>query len=210
MSYQQPGMYQQPDARVRPSATWYLLPALLWVASLVLFVLALKAFADLATAGIDPVPDNGTVEVPDGGITVYSKAQGTARDCALVNGEGTSAALNSFEVDFELDLPSDPTYFALASSPDDLPSGTYELRCPGAKASELGVGQRLDPLAIGKRVLWGVVLPGFLGFIGLIILIVLLVKRHNSKSRIENAQSWSGGYGGYGGAPGTGGYAPPS
>ncbi|MBA2444211.1 MAG: hypothetical protein H0V49_02640, partial [Nocardioidaceae bacterium] len=175
MSYQQPGMYQQPDARVRPSAMWYLLPALLWVVSLVLFVLAIKALANLATAGIDPVGSDGTVEVPDEGITIYSTAQSTARDCALVNGEGTSAALNSFEVDFELDLPNDPTYFALASSPDDVPSGTYELRCPGARAGELGVGQRLDPLAIGKRALWGIVLPGVLGFIGLIILIVLLV-----------------------------------
>ncbi|MBA2573173.1 MAG: hypothetical protein H0V02_00070 [Nocardioidaceae bacterium] len=202
MSYQQPATsYRQPETRVRPSPLWYLLPVVLWIVALTLFVLAFKAVADLITAGIDPVQNNASVEVPDDGITVYSTLQSTARDCNLVDDEGTSSALDTFDADFELDLPDDPNYFALGSTPDDLASGTYELSCPGAGSSELGIGQRLDPVAIGKRALWGIVLPAFLGLVGLIIFIVLLIKRHNSKSRIKNAQTSSGGYGG--GPPGS-------
>ncbi len=208
MSYQQPGTSYPPlDTRVRPSALWYLLPVVLWLVALTLFVLAFKAVADLITAGIDPVQNNESVEVPEDGITVYSTLQSTAGACTLVDDQGTSSALDSFDGDFELDLPDNPNYLALGSSPDDLASGTYSLACPGAGSSELGVGQRLDPVAIGKRALWGILLPAFLGFVGLVILIVLLVKRHNSKSRIKTARASSGGYGGAGGGyPGN----PPS
>lgn len=172
--------------RVHPSALWYLVPVVLWLIALTLFVLAFRAVAELLTAGIDPVQNNASVEVTDDGLTVYSTLQSTARECELIDDQSQSVTLNSFDFDFKLDLPDDPAYFALGSTPGDLASGTYQLRCAGASGTaELGTGTRLDPVAIGKRVLWGVVLPGFLAFVGLVMLVVLLVKRHNSKSRIK-------------------------
>ena len=204
MSYQPPApAYQHPgDSRVRPSALCYLVPVLLWIVSLVLFGLTFKAVADLVTDGVDPIRNSASVEVPDDGITVYSTSPTST--CALVTPGGTSTGLETLDGEFELDLPNDPTYFAVGSTPEDLASGTYQLQCSGIRTGELGIGQRLDPIAIGKRVLWGVLLPAFLGFVGLIVLVVLLVKRHNSKSRLKDAQAWSGGYGGgpgYGGTP---------
>jgi hypothetical protein len=204
------------DMKVRPSAWWYLLPVGIWIACIVLAVIAFKPFIDLVDHGVDPVRNGDQITVTDDGLTVYATGAQTPRNCRLVDTSGNATALDAFDDSFDLELPDGANYFALASTPDGFDAGTYTLECRGIGANgELGTGLRLDIGAIGQRLVIGILIPIVAGIIGLVILIVLLVKRHNSKSRIKAMRSSGGGYGGgptggYGSdAPGGYGSSPP-
>ncbi len=202
--------YEQ-DQKVRPSATWYLLPVAIWIGCIVLAVIAFRPFIDLVKAGIDPVSNGSQVSVPTDGLTVYGTNGNGSRSCQLVDSSGSATQLDQFDADIHVNPPDDRDYYALASTPDGLSGGRYNLQCDqSGPRSQLGIGDRLDVGALGKRLALGIIVPLVAGLIGLAIVIVLLVKRHNSKSRIRTAraQAASGYPGGWPPASG-GGYPPP-
>ena len=197
----------EPQPRVRPSAWWYALPLVIWLACVVLVVVAFKPFFDIVSAGIDPVRNGDQVTVPDAGLTVYARGERPAGGCTLVDSAGSAIAMSSFHSHVTIDPPDEPVYVAVASTPDDVAAGTYVLRCRGAgHLDTLGTGERLDIGAIGKRLVLGVLGPLALAFVGLVVFIVLLVRRHQSKSAIRTQRAaalsgypgtWSHGGGGY-------------
>ncbi len=189
--------------QVRPSPLWYLVVVALWVGAAVIAFVSFKPFFDLVSSGITPTQNNGSIQVPADGLTVYGRVDAADRSCSLLGGDSGNVRLETFKTDLNVDR-----YFALASTPEATPAGTYQLSCPGVgRNASLGLGKRFDVGALAERAVFGVALPLLIGFIGLVILIVLLVKRHNSKSRLRNAQAQSAsGY--YGGYPASGGYPP--
>lgn len=200
-----------PDEKVRPSAAWYLLPLVLWLAALVLAVVAWKPVVTALNDGVDTVANNAPLSVPSDGVTVYASEQVNGGSCAVIDGSGQATQLSGFsgEGDWSIPTGEQGTFYGLGSTPSDLPAGTYTLRCTGlAPNATLGTGQRIDLGDVGRIAILGIAVPALLGLIGLIILIVLLVKRHNSKSRIKSARaSAASGY--PGGWSGGSGYPPP-
>ncbi|MBA2559716.1 MAG: hypothetical protein H0V07_07465 [Propionibacteriales bacterium] len=200
-------MYSQ-EAKVRPSAGWYLLPLGLWIAAIVLAVVAWKPVVDVVNAGIDQVGNGEQISVPSDGLTVYATSQPSGGGCSLVDSSGTATALSTFDTSLDWKLQTGRAKFiGLGSTPADLQAGSYTLRCTSlARNSTIGTGRRIDLGDVTRVGLLGVIVPLVLGLAGLVVLIVLLVKRHNSKSRIKTARaSAASGY------PGTwtGGSSPP-
>ncbi len=198
------------DMKVRPAATWYLVPVLLWVAAIVLALVAWKPIIDLVRNGVQPVGNNASISVPSGGLTIYATRQPTGGTCTIAAGSGAPMALTTFQTDVNWSLPTNNggTYYGLGSTPSSLSAGTYALHCTGlAPGASLGTGQRIDIGVVTRVGLLGVIVPLILGLIGLVVLIVLLVKRHNSKSRIKTMRASA--TNGYPGAWGGGGYPPP-
>lgn len=196
---------QPPDAKVRPSAVWYVVPIGLWLVSLGLFIAVVISFADFINAGVERVQNNSQVTVPEDGLTVYSTSFLATGDCTLTSPDEPAIALDSFDSEFSFGAAG-AKYYALASTPEGMEPGSYRLNCAAVGGTGLGVGQRLDVGAVVIRGIWGFLVPLVLGFIGLVVLIVLLVKRHNSKSRLRAQQRASAA--GYGG--GWGSQSPPS
>jgi hypothetical protein len=184
------------EPRVRPHAGWYAVPVVLWVVAVVLFGLSLAAVGHIINSGIDPVPNRGTLAVPDDGLTIYTTDPVSTASCTLSSDGGDRTSLETFSFNLDINL-NGPTYHGIGVTPETLPAGTYRLTCTDVDpASRLGTGPRIDVTAIATRALWGFVLPPVLGIIGLVVLIVLLVKRHGSQSRIRSRQVYSGsGYG---------------
>jgi hypothetical protein len=207
------------DTRVRPSAWWYVAVVVLWIASFVAFVIAIKPIISIFNAGVDQVRNNSTVVIPDDGRTIYSSIRPTGVTCTLT-GNGSPVELKSFDQDastsitFSFDDGTD--VHPIASTPDDFPAGQYTLACDVPPRALLATGKRIDFGSFAAVLIVGIIGSIVLGIAGLIVLIVLLVKRHKSKQRVRQAQAAAayGGYGGYsgyqqGGYP-QGGYTQPT
>jgi hypothetical protein len=215
---------QESEPKVRPSAWWYLLVVVLWVAAAILAILTVKPIIDVFTSDVHPVSNGGQIDVPDDGITIYSTRNVNSTACDLTDSAGNATALDAFDNgdEFDFDAANGPHVYAVGVTPDDFPAGTYTLTCQRPAGSDFYSGKRVDFVEIGTRFLVGFGGGGLLGLAGLIVLIVLLVRRHNAKSRIRQYQAAYGypaSYGQYGSpsgyqAPGTypppGGYPPPT
>ncbi len=207
--------------RVRPSAGWYLIPVLMWIACIVIAVVAFKPVYDIFQAGLTQVGNGQRINVPAAGLTVYSGNTSAQRDCTLTDRQGRATTLEQFAADthFDIDPSGRPRVRALASTPDGFAGGSYILQCGGHRSQvPLAVGDRIDVEALGKRIAFGILVPLALGVVGLVIVIVLLVRRHNSKSRIRSARAqaasgfpagWSADSG-YPPPPGAGSHPPPA
>lgn len=215
----------QQDLRPRPSPLWYLVTVVLWIAALVIAVIAIKPVVAAITSDLTLYPNRAQVAIPAEGATIYATDRPAGMTCTATDAGGKVTELDEFDesASFEIDPSNAPKVSAVANTPDGFAAGTYVIACDGLGKGSIAVGDRLDIEDIGVRFLIAFGLGGILGLIGLIVLIVMLVKRHNSKKRIREAQTnaqyqWppaGGGYpppGQYGGYPppgGSGGYTPP-
>jgi hypothetical protein len=200
----------QPDERVRPSPWWYLAVVVLWIGSLAVFVIAIRPIITIFGAGVDQVVNNQSVDVPSDGLTVYSSVRPANATCTLQGGAGSTVRLEPFDQNgsssFTFTFDDGTEVRPVASTPDGLAAGTYELSCQVPPRAVLATGERLDFDSFAVRLVVGLIGSIVAGIAGLIILIVLLVRRHNSKQRIRQAQAAAAyGYGGYPGYP-PGGY----
>jgi hypothetical protein len=210
----------QPDTRVRPSAWWYVAVAVLWIASFVVFVIAIKPIISIFSAGVDEVRNNSAISIPADGRTVYSSIRPATVNCTLTGSDNAPVRMKPFDAEasdsFTFSFDDGTDVHPLASTPDDLPAGQYELSCQVPARATLATGERLDFDSFAVRLIVGVIVSIAAGLAGLVILIVLLVRRHRSKQRIRQAQATAaygyGGYAGYGyesgGYPGYPGYPP--
>jgi hypothetical protein len=132
-----------------------------------------------------------TVSIGSDGLSVYAEETDTLGACTVTADGGSPIRLesfNSFGEELEV-ATTGPTLQAYASTPDDLPPGSYVISCEGGDSTILATGERIDEDAIMRGLVIGFVIASILGVIGLVLLIVLLVKRHNSKNRIRAEQS---------------------
>jgi hypothetical protein len=215
---------QANDTKVRPSAAWYILVVVLWLASIALAIFAFKPLYDIFNTGITEISNGQQIEVPADGITVYTSQDSSLATCQLVDAQGDATLIDAYNdnENFDIDPGDGPHVWALGSTPDGFPAGTYAIECERLGRATLAFGDRIDIVALGGRLLIGFLVAGVFGLAGLILLIVLLVKRHNSKSRIRQQQLAGGGgygtypttYGQYGSQPGgysqPGAFPPPS
>jgi uncharacterized membrane protein len=206
------------DTKVRPSALWYLLVAALWIASLVVFIVAIKPIIDIFGSGITEVANNQPVTVTADGLTVYTDVDASTTTCAMVGADQSATPLEPFgnNESFDFEPSGGPHVYALANTPEGMAPGDYTLQCDQARGVRLFTGDRFDLGDVGKRFGLGFLASGLLGLIGLIVLIVLLVKRHKSKSRVRQLEasgaygSYPASYGGYGQPAPPASYPPPS
>jgi hypothetical protein len=193
---------QQPtpaDRVVRPRGAWYLVVAVVWIASAVVFGTAVATFVRVLDHGVTAIQPSESVPVTGSGITVYSRTKPVTRDCFLRDRSGETTAMDGLSFDLSATVDG-TTVYAVATSPDGLASGEYAVRCLNA-GGQLYYGDKLPLESLLVRAGISVVL----GLVGLVVLIVLLVKRHTSKSRIRaenllNARGPGSGWG-PGGAP---------
>ncbi len=168
-----------PALQVRPRALWYLLVVVIWVASGVVFGTAIASFVRVIDHGVTAIEAGAPVPVTDSGLTVYSRTKPATHDCFLQDSQGQSTAMDGLTFDANATF-NGVTVYAVASSPDGLAPGDYQVSCTGVR-SQLYYGDKF-PIG-GLLVRFGI--SSVLGLIGLVLLIVLLVKRHTSKSRIR-------------------------
>jgi hypothetical protein len=182
--------YQQTKAR--PSPWWYALVVLLWIASFVVFVVvAMLPIINAVSTDVTQFGNGDTVSIGTDGLSVYAEETDTLGACTVTADGGSPIRLesfNSFGEELEV-ATTGPTLQAYASTPDDLPPGSYVISCEGGDSTILATGERIDEDAITRGLVIGFVIASILGVIGLVLLIVLLVKRHNSKNRIRAEQS---------------------
>ncbi len=187
------------EPRVRPRIGWYAVPVVLWIVAAVLFGLALAALSHIINSGIEPVRNQGTISVPEDGLTLYTTDPVSTATCTL-GGGGERVELETFSFNLDISV-NGPTYHGIGVTPEDLPAGTYRLVCTDVSPdSRLGTGPRIDVTAIATRAVWGFVLPPVLGIVGVVVLIVVVVRRHSSKARIRSMQAYAGAGSGYGAA----------
>lgn len=199
-----PGQGRQPATpNVRPNGWWYATVVVLWIASVVFAVTAVRQVADLVDAG---VTHNGSpfFAVPSGGLTIYTSPKPVERLCHITSAGGAQQTMDAFSFDFTTSSGG-RTWWAVASTPKGLSPGNYTIFCQGIRNTDLWYGKRIDLQSLFIRL----GLAGVCGLLGLVALVVLLITRHTSKSRIRRAMIPS-----YGGpvpgwvAPGYGGPVP--
>src|SRR5215212_510324 len=96
------------DTKVRPSAWWYLLVALLWIASFVVFIVAVKPIIDIFSSGLTEVTNGQAITVPSDGLTLYTTADQSTTACAVVDADQTATPLEPFGDNESFDFkPSD-------------------------------------------------------------------------------------------------------
>jgi hypothetical protein len=191
-----------PDTRVRPSPWWYAAVVVLWIASLVVFIIAIMPIITIFNTGVDQVINNRPVVVRSDGFTVYSSIRPSSATCTLQGQSGSPIQMDAFDLEssgtFTFTFDNGTEVKPLATTPDNLAAGTYQLSCEVPRRAILATGDRLDFGEFGARLVLGIIGSIVAGIVGLIILIVMLVKRHNSKQRIRQAQAAAAyGYGGY-------------
>jgi hypothetical protein len=182
----------------------------LWIGSLVVFIIAIRPIISIFSAGVDEVRNHSQIDVPAAGYTIYSSIRPANPSCTLTGADGASTQLKPFDSgsssSFTFSFDDGTDVHPIASTRDDFPAGTYELSCNVPPRALLATGKRVDFGSFAARLVGGVIGSIVAGLAGLVILIVMLVKRHNSKQRVRQAQAAVAyGYGGYPGYP-TGGY----
>jgi hypothetical protein len=182
----------------------------LWIGSLVVFIIAIRPIISIFSAGVDEVRNHSQIDVPAAGYTIYSSIRPANPSCTLTGADGASTQLKLFDSgsssSFTFSFDDGTDVHPIASTRDDFPAGTYELSCNVPPRALLATGKRVDFGSFAARLVGGVIGAIVAGLAGLVILIVMLVKRHNSKQRVRQAQAAVAyGYGGYPGYP-AGGY----
>lgn len=179
------------NTKARPSPWWYTLVAVLWIASAVVFsVVLVKPIVDVLSTDVVGFSNGDPVSIGTDGVTVYVQDDDNVGLCTLTGEDGSTSTMQALDLsaDFEVDTTG-PTLSPYASTPDNLPAGTYQISCEGADSTILATGERIDEDALEKNIAFGFIASLILGVLGLALLIVLLVMRSRSKSRIREAQS---------------------
>jgi hypothetical protein len=200
--------------QVRPSARWYAAVVAAWVIAAVCLFFAVKPLWGVLDVTPIPIDNRASVGVSDDGLTVYApNSVSSAAACTVTDGTGNVFPLDSVAATstFEVTGVDGTRMYPIATTPKDLASGTYTLRCAGVGAQLLGFGDRIDFDAVLLQIGGMFILSGLFGVAGLIVLIVVLVKRHNSRNRMRWAQAAYAGWGQwyaspYGGYPAAGAY----
>jgi hypothetical protein len=170
---------------VGPSRGWYWVAAGIVMASLVAaFFLARSAF-DTLSLSVDPVADDGTFEVHDQQLSVFAPPEVSAPEsisCTAIPANGGEPISLSGLGDASIN-----NYESVGELPENVPAGTYRLRCTdGQTVVDLqGFGtQTTDgwPRAILTVILTviGVIV---VGLIAITIVIVTAVQRSSARRR---------------------------
>jgi len=196
-------------SRVRPRAGWYLLVALLWIASLVVGGTVIATVVNVIDHGVTSFQAGQHIPVPQSGLTIYARSRPQSDTCTLTDQTGASTSMEGLGYDLNATF-NGVTVYAVAATPDGIAPGSYAISCPGIGTGELYYGEKF-PLG---SILVRVGISALLGLAGLVLLIVLLIRRHTSKSRIRSQRPMNtAGYGtgqppGWGGPP-VGSYGQP-
>jgi hypothetical protein len=198
----------QADTRVRPSALWYIAVAVLWIASLLIFLFGIWPVIAIYKDGVNQIANGAQISIPSDGYTIYSSSRPPNATCTLQPRGGSPVQAEPVDKDLRdaltFTFDNGPDVKPLANTPSGLPAGTYQVSCNVPQTAVLATGKRVDVDSFGGRLALGIIGSIVAGVAGLIILIVLLVRRHNSKQRVRQAQA-AAAYGyGYGGYPPSG------
>ena len=187
----------QARAKVKPSAWWYALPVALLVVALLLVALAVSRFVTFITADRVAYQPGQEITVGSDGFSVYTRSRSLTMDCTAT-GEGRRIQLDS-ESGITVSRNQDKWY-VVASSPSDMPPGTYQLSC-GSQfllPANVFIGPRASFGSLGKWLVVGLGLPGLLAIASFVSVLVIAVRRGRSKRlRLQPP------------APGVPGWAPP-
>jgi hypothetical protein len=174
----------EPAPQVRPRAAWYLLVAVLWIASLVVGGTVIATVYHVVDDGVTSIQASGQMHVPSSGRTIYSHDNPDSPACTVTDiASGRQTPLDELGFDLSATI-NGRTVYAVASTPDGLAAGDYTVSCQGLTDSQLYYGDKFPLGSVAIRV--GI--SALLGVAGLALLIVLLVRRHLSKSRIRTGQ----------------------
>jgi hypothetical protein len=170
----------QTRAKVKPSAWWYALPVALLVVALLLVALAVSRFVTFITADRVPYQPGQEITVDSDGFSVYSRSRSLTVDCTAT-GQGGQIQLDS-ESGITVSRNQDKWY-VVASSPSDMPTGTYQLSCGSSLLGPANVfiGPRASFGSLAKWLVVGLGLPGLMLIAAFVSLLVIAVRRGRSK-----------------------------
>lgn len=188
------------SARVRPSAWWYLLPAVLVVAGAVAAVLMVASALD-RISDIDRQRGDEVIAVGDRQLSVFadvpplsSAGAAGAGACTLAPVNGGEAVLTEGSgVELTLDAGSHH-WVRIGVVPSGTPTGAYTLSCAGHSNDALAVAAT-DQIKSGAFLLVAGIVTAVGGFVSaLIALIVVIALRSRSKNRLRREEALASGY----------------
>jgi hypothetical protein len=170
----------QARAKVKPSAWWYALPVALLVVALLLVALAVSRFVTFITADRVPYQPGQEITVDSDGFSVYTRTRSLTVDCTAT-GQGRQIQLDS-ESGITVSRNQDKWY-VVASSPSDMPAGTYQLSCgsPFLLPANFFIGPRAGFGSLAKWLVLGLGLPFLLVIASFVSVLVIAVRRGRSK-----------------------------
>jgi len=125
---------------------------------------------------------------PGDGFTLYTEG-GTVRlaDLSCTASGPADAKVQIRPVSGQITLLSngEGTFEAIASTPQDFPTGSYVISCVSASGMDvpLFVGPRFDSLAVGRIMALGIIAPLFLGICATVLVTILAVMRYRAHRR---------------------------
>jgi hypothetical protein len=169
---------------IRPSRTWYVVAALIFVGSLIPAFFLARSGIQTIDLTIDTISGD-SIEIHDEQLSVFAPPQVSSPGlitCTITTPDGQSIPLDESFDDLSLDGRE-----RVGRTPDGLSEGTYGLRCSdgsGAIAVD-GFGVRSTQgwteafLKIGAAAL----LPGIAGLVAITIAVVTGVRRSSARRR---------------------------
>jgi len=174
----------EPKVEIRPSRAWYVVAALIFVGSLIPAFFLARSGIQTIDLTVDTISGD-SIEIHDEQLSVFAPPHVSSPGlitCAITTLDGRSIPLDESFDDLSLDGRE-----RVGRTPEDLPEGTYGLRCSdgsGALAvDDFGVrstqGWTEAFLKIGAAAL----LPGIAGLVAITIAVVTGVRRSSARRR---------------------------
>jgi hypothetical protein len=170
-----------------PSRAWFILPCILFLAAVLLAGFGISSFLHFARSDFRAYQPDSSISVTKGGFTLYVEDSTTGAGDLRCTATGPDAAVQLSPVAGRTTLSNGHGRFvAIASTPQDLPTGRYVISCVSASAGAdvpLYLGPRLDLAAVGRLVAFNIIAPLFLGVCSVTLSAILAFLRYRSRQR---------------------------
>jgi hypothetical protein len=145
-------------------------------------------FVHFVNTGMTAYQPDSSISISKDGVTLYTEGGGTVRPADLTcSASGLDSKVQLRPVSGQITLLSngEGTFEAIASTPQEFPTGSYVISCVSASGMDvpLFVGPRFDSLAVGRILVIGIITPLFLGICATVLVTILAVKRYRAHWR---------------------------
>jgi len=168
-----------------PSSAWFILPASLMIAALILVGFGLSSFLHFASSNIRAYQPDSSISVDREGFTLYTQDSVATRAADLrCTATGPDIRVQLQPISGRVAWNNGRgTFVAVASTPRDVPPGRYVISCVSAfgdRQVPIYLGPRLDLAAVVRLVAFNVITPLVLGVCSVVLFAILAVLRYRS------------------------------
>jgi ABC-type sugar transport system permease subunit len=171
-----------------PSRAWFILPCILVLAALFLVGLGLSSFLHFVRTDFVAYQPGSSISVTKDGFTLYTEEGTTGPADLRCTATGPDATVQLRPIAGRTILSNGQgTFVAIASTPQDLPSGRYVISCVSTSTVAdipLFLGPHIDLAAVARLIAFNILAPALLAFCGVVLFVFLAILGYRS-SRIH-------------------------